>query len=244
MSTPRTPLGPVAGNRRGRGIELTPNERGRIEGLAMAGKTNREIELLTKHSRGAIRGTIALERLRQDGNSLPRSGRPLLYSIRDCRTMLRNLRLYPKLTFQQRREDTGLKMSNGKIKSIAKENGLVHWRAKKRPELTKINAANRLLWCKCRAHWDVERWRKYMWSDECSVERGSGKKQVWCFGLPQDKWKPEMVETYRSGKDIRVMVWAAFWGNKKRCPLYIMDRDFESEKHGYSANSYLEVLNA
>ena len=39
------------------------------------------------------------------------------------------------------------------------------------------------------------------------------------------------------------MVWAAFW-DLGRSSLYIMDRDFESKKHGYSAESYLEVLDA
>jgi hypothetical protein len=37
------------------------------------------------------------------------------------------------------------------------------------------------------------------------------------------------------------MVWGAFWDDG-RSNLYIMDRDFESAKHGYSGNSYLEVL--
>ena len=39
------------------------------------------------------------------------------------------------------------------------------------------------------------------------------------------------------------MVQGCFWDNSKT-NLYIMDRDFESKKHGYSAESYLEVLNA
>ena len=41
------------------------------------------------------------------------------------------------------------------------------------------------------------------------------------------------------------MVWACFWfvqGKIRRSDLYILDRDFESKKHGYSARSYLEVL--
>ena len=67
-------------------------------------------------------------------------------------------------------------------------------------------AAKRLLWCKCRAHWDVERWRTYMFSDECSAERGKGQKQEWVWGTPADKWKPEMVQTYKKGKQLRVMV--------------------------------------
>lgn len=80
-----------------------------------------------------------------------------------------------------------------------------------------------------------------MWSDECSVERGRGKLFEWVFGPRANKWNPDMVTTYRTGKDIRLMVWAAFWG-KGRTGLHIMERDFESKKHGYSAQSYLEVL--
>ena len=37
------------------------------------------------------------------------------------------------------------------------------------------------------------------------------------------------------------MVWGAFWAGG-RSDLYIIDRDFESAKHKYSAKLYLEVL--
>ena len=81
------------------------------------------------------------------------------------------------------------------------------------------------------------------WSKECSVERGRGKRDEWVFrNLPQ-KWDPEMVRTYGTSKNMKTMVWAMFWDNG-RSNLYIMDRDFESKKHRYSANSYLEVLEA
>jgi hypothetical protein len=156
--------------------------------------------------------------------------------------MLRNLRLVPKAKFEDRRKATNLKMSNSYIKNLARANGLSHWRAKKRPELSEANAAARLLWCRCRAHWDIPRWRTIAWSDECSVERGSGVEQEWVWGTPADKWKPSMVTTYMSGKQMRVMVWAAFWGDGERCPLFILERDFESKKHGYTADSYLQVL--
>jgi hypothetical protein len=42
---------------------------------------------------------------------------------------------------------------------------------------------------------------------------------------------------------MKVMVWGAFWDTGKS-NYYIMDRDFESKKHGYFARSYLEVCNA
>jgi hypothetical protein len=86
-----------------------------------------------------------------------------------------------------------------------------------------------------------------MWSDECSVERGKGGAREWCFRTAStDKWSPAMVETYKKARDISVMVWACFWfiaGQIERSDLYIIDRDFESKKHGYSARSYIEVLN-
>jgi hypothetical protein len=51
-----------------------------------------------------------------------------------------------------------------------------------------------------------------------------------------------MVQTYKKGKQLRVIVWAMFWGHKQRYILYIIDRDFEAKKQGYSANSYIEIL--
>ncbi len=81
-----------------------------------------------------------------------------------------------------------------------------------------------------------------MWSDECSVERGRGKEQEWVFRTPAQKWNKDYVQTYRLSRDISIMVWGCFW-DIGRSDLYILDRDFESKKHGYSANSYIAVLN-
>jgi hypothetical protein len=52
----------------------------------------------------------------------------------------------------------------------------------------------------------VEDWRKYIFIDEYSAERGKGKEIEWIFGLPTDKWKPEIVITYKAGKQMRIMV--------------------------------------
>jgi hypothetical protein len=161
---------------------------------------------------------------------------------RDRRKMVRNLRLHPKMTFEHRREATGLECKNTWIKDLARANGIHYWRAKKCPDLTDEIALLRYDWARVRAYWNVERWKQYIWSDECSAERGKGQKQVWVFGIPSEKWMPKNVSTYKKGKQIRVMVWACFWGNGERTPLYIMDRDFESKKQGYSASSYIAVL--
>ena len=80
-----------------------------------------------------------------------------------------------------------------------------------------------------------------MQSDKCSVKRGRGKTQEQVFCTPQDRYALPNVQTYRKSRDLSIMVWGCFWG-ARRSELYILDRDFESAKFRYSANSYLEVL--
>jgi hypothetical protein len=45
-----------------------------------------------------------------------------------------------------------------------------------------------------------------------------------------------MMMPYKKGKDISVMVWGAIYGDG-RSDVVIMDRDPDSKKSGYSANS-------
>jgi hypothetical protein len=73
------------------------------------------------------------------------------------------------------------------------------------------------------------------------MEWEQGKQTEWVFCTVNQKWDKEMIQNYDLYKNIKVMVWGCFW-DMRRTGLNIMDRDFESKKHGYSANSYLEVL--
>ncbi len=82
-----------------------------------------------------------------------------------------------------------------------------------------------------------------MWSDECSAEQGSRKNREWVFHTPVQKQNKELIQTYKKGKDICVMVQGCFQGSG-RCDLYVLDCNFEAKKFGYMANSYIEVLDA
>ena len=73
------------------------------------------------------------------------------------------------------------------------------------------------------------------------MERGKGKKQEWVFRTPRQKWDKEMIQPVKKGKDISVMVWAAFSGALGRSDLILMERDPDAPKGGYSAQSYLKV---
>src|ERR1700712_5422114 len=49
----------------------------------------------------------------------------------------------------------------------------------------------------------------------------------------------------QKGKDICLMVWAAIWwkyGKVHKSDMVILGRDWASKKMGYTANSYLDVL--
>jgi hypothetical protein len=181
--------------------------------------------------------------LRDEGFSQQRSGRPLEYTPADERNLARHVRLHPKDTYAQVIVACSLGIKKTTIKKILRQYGIVNWRARKRPSLTEKNAADRLAWCLRYRGLTAEEWGIYMWSDECSVERGRGKQTEWVFRTANQKWDKEMIQTYNCHKNMKVMVWGCFW-DIGRTGLYIMDRDFESKKHGYSANSYLEVLNA
>jgi transposase len=205
MPQPRRVLGEISGNIRKR-KDLNPYERGQIIGASLCGLSVRAISKHLSIPRSTIQSTLSLDRSRNNGASQPRAGRPKLTSAQDERLLLRIVRRFPKYTYKQLLAFTGLKISESTVKRILRRYHITSWRTKKRPVLTKVIAKNRYSWCQPRRHWSVDKWRKYMWSDECSAERGRGKSIEWCFGMRVDKWKPQHITTYKAKKDISVMV--------------------------------------
>jgi hypothetical protein len=152
MPPQRTPFCDIDSNRRYKGPELSPYQKGQIIGARKAGSSPKEIEGELGHSREAVRKTLESIHIRDKGYTLPRSGTPLKYTSRARRRMLQCLWSHPKMSYEKRREATGLKMSDSYIRHLAIAKGLKHWRARKRPELTPVVAAERLLWYWCRAY--------------------------------------------------------------------------------------------
>jgi hypothetical protein len=126
MPPQRTPLCDIDGNRRYRGPELSPYQRGQIVGARKTGSSLKEIGNELGHSREAIRRTLEFIYIRDEGYTLPRSGTPLKYTSRARWRMLQCLRSYPKMSYEKRREATGLKMSDSYIRDLAIAKGLKH----------------------------------------------------------------------------------------------------------------------
>ena len=205
----RASLTPISGNRP-RNTELTPYQRGMIVGAQALGHTPTEIGKTLNFSKSTVQSTIQKHSIRNDGVSKSRSGRPEVLSERDRRYIIKHARINPRITYAQTKLEVGLGCSRTTIYRALKLYGLTNWVAKKRPLLTPEVAKKRLDWCLLRREWTFEQWSRVIWSDECSVEKGSGKQRQWVFRLPKEKWNKEMIQPVPKGKGVSVMVWAAF----------------------------------
>ena len=100
MSTPRRPLGPIHPNRIQR-KELTPCKRGQIVGVAKVGAKPTAIAKALKTTKSTVKTTLHRDPIRTNGVSLPRSGRPKIWTNGDVRRLVRCVQLHPKYTYAQ-----------------------------------------------------------------------------------------------------------------------------------------------
>lgn len=170
---------------------------------------------------------------------IPRSGRPSVLTRADERAVIRLVRKWPKMTYKELNDVAGTQCSHDTLYRLLKRHHITNWRAKQRPHLTKVHAQMRLEFAKKHVRWN-RKWKKVIFSDETSLERGKGGPRTWCFRYPNEAYDPKMIEPTKAN-DIRQMFWAAFVYRGRSC-LYPMVRDDQSPRKGYSAWSMLQVL--
>ena len=124
MPPQRTPLRDADGNRRFRGLELSPYQRGEIAGMHRANATVREIELELGYSRGAVRKTLEMIKIRDDDKTLQRPRQKLKYNSRARCYILYCLRNHLKITYIERQKATDLTISNNYISELITIHGL------------------------------------------------------------------------------------------------------------------------
>ena len=94
--------------------------------MQLAGATPRVIRETLGVTRNAINAALKNEELKLEGASKPRSGQPHVWTERDGRTMLRNMRTLPKSSFEARRQSTGLEMSDSYQRRLAQAHHIRH----------------------------------------------------------------------------------------------------------------------
>jgi transposase len=237
-----------------RGPNLTSAQRLIIIAKAGAGATVRELVEEFGRSANCIRTTIRLAKTRDTTQEAPRSGRPSILSRHQKKIIYRKARAAPKIEYSQLAEVGVFANPDGSFTKppsrstlyrALKRRGLTNFRCKKRPKLTRGHALRRLKFCRQYRNFPWAR-RTLKFSDECSVEKGSGHNQEWCFRFPWEKWKPEMISALPTSRKPAQMVWGAIWlderGRPRRSKLVIMERDPDAPRCGYSSQSYIETL--
>jgi hypothetical protein len=184
----------------------------------------------------------------------PCRGRPPVLSVNQKKIIYRKACAAPKIEYSKLIEEgvfvnadgTPSKLpSKSTLYHVLKKHGPTNYRCEVRPKLNRRHALKRMKFCRdCRQFPWGRRTLKF--SDECSVQKGSGHNQEWCFCYPWGKWKKEMISEIGTSHKPAQMVWASIWVDERGCArksdLVIMDCDFNAPKHGYSSQSYLEAL--
>ena len=165
-----------------RGPNLTIAQRNQIIGMLRSGATVAEAADAYDRTERCIRDLKKKHDITGTTQDRPRSGRPPMLSLHQKKIIYRKARAAPKIEYSalakvavlMTPEGTPLKApSRTTLWRLLKRKGLTNFRCKKRPKLNAEHARERMKFQK--------RWRRFPWgrrtvkfSDECSVQKGSG----------------------------------------------------------------------
>jgi hypothetical protein len=241
MANKRIPLHEIYGNKTPR-VEHSPYVRGQIIGMRDMGAKWVEIEEKLGVPESTCRSIYSRKEDSPEGRSQDRSGRPKSYTKRDERKLVREARLNPTSSYRELSSAANWSSSKRTASRVLSIYNIKKWLAKRRPKLTEDIAKLRVGFCQNWVNATNEETSVIIFSDECSVERGKGRRPMWVFRRPEQKWDKEMINPYPKGKQASVMVWASFSGRKGPSKLVVMTRDEDSARNGYSTWSYCKAL--
>jgi transposase len=237
-----------------RGPNISPAQRLQIITKRECGATLNELVAEFGRSMSAIRYTLRTYANTTNPIDKPRSGRPPVLSRHQKKILYRAVRATPKIEYSELVKAVQLMNPDGTLSKPPshdtlyrelKRQCLTNLRAKKRPKLTRGHALARLRFCRAWRHFPWSR-RTVKFSDECTIEKGTGQNQEWVFRFLWETWNLNMIQTYGTGKRPSQMVWACIWldkrGHPRRSPLVIMERDPDAPRYGYTSKSYIQAL--
>ena len=137
------------------------------------------------------------------------------------------------------------RVSASTLRAALKELDIQNFRARRRPKIIQSVAAKRLRYSRESRTFNWKRCT-VRFSDECSVQRGSGRKTEWSFGYPDETYDHDKVIEVTTDRGKQQMVWSSIWitrgGRVGRSPLVIMERDYTSKGQGYTSQSCIKAL--
>ena len=119
-------------------------------------------------------------------------------------------------TAKELKIDLGIKASEQTVRNYLKKRGIRARRPKKKPALTKKHKLKRLKFAKDHENWNIEHWRRVLWSDEkkLNLHAPDGNARVW--RRKGEELRDECVEPKWKFGGGSVMIWGAIAGNGLR----------------------------
>jgi transposase len=226
-----------------RGRELSPQLRSRICELRSIGfSANRIHKIHPEIPLGTIRTTIRRESQRDDNTTRVRSGRPRILSEED-RDHIYDIVAHqnPHVKMRDLCREVSDKAKKRTMQRLLREMNLRKWLQIKRPALTETQVRARMTWAINHQAYTLANWKRVVWSDECTVERGKGVQPIYTYTRPSEQIKKRDVQPVRgSGKGIKKMLWGCFTHNN-RSALVPMEGDPESPGGGVTSRRFQEV---
>ena len=136
------------------------------------GKTCRQISELTNVHYSTVSRII--KRYQRDGSITPvrkgNCGRKSKTTMREKRMVVTTSRINPRLNAIDIRNRLDLRVSNRTVRRILVNAGRLARNPRKKQLLTKPMMVKRLQWAKAHSNWDIERWKKVLYTDESHFE--------------------------------------------------------------------------
>lgn len=226
------------------GKELSSSTRSRICSLRTTANWsyNRIQHEFPNVPRSTIVTTCRREALRGQRNiTRPRSGRPRNLTDFDRDMIFDAIQGNPSIKYNALLDLVDHKIGRETLRKLLKDFGLRKWRKIKRPQLTDNDARLRLAWAQRYHDFTPEDWSRVYWSDETSIERGSGENAEWSFLRPKDQARKGEVKPIPLGKQLRQMFWASFSGDPRRTALIPLFGHPDSPRGGVNSIRILET---
>jgi transposase len=167
------------------------------------------------------------------------SGRAKKLTPRNVRHLLKFARGNRRRTLNDFRKALTVKVSNRTLRRALHANGFHCRVAKKKPFLMERHIRERLAFARKYKNWTKDDWRKVLWTDESSFERGKYSRQHRVWRRPHEKDYLEcLAPTFKSDR-ITVMVWGGITYGKKT-DMVIFKK--EGRRRRMSAKDYVDQV--
>lgn len=191
--------------------QLTDIQKGMIIAHHSHGMSSRTIAKEVNCGKMAV--TRFLNRYNQTGNANRKigSGRPSLFSKSEKTRIIELAKQNRKISARTIIKRLKLKSSEQSIRNVIHSVGGIGIYQKKKPFVCERNRLKRLAWAREHLYWDIEQWKRVLWTDESKFFlRYQGRVSVWKF--PGDSPNDPKLTKGTVKHDKSVMVWGCFGG--------------------------------